>query len=492
MFLTMLISLFTTKVILQTLGVEDYGIYNVVGGVVAMMGIMNSAMAVATQRYLTYELGRNNIERLKLIFNVSTTIYLILSSLLFILAETIGLWFLNTQLNIPPDRIASANWVYQFSILCCIVGLLLSPYNASIISHEKMGVYAYVSIADSILKLLIVYLLYVSPFDKLSFYGFLHFAVVAIIAGFYYKYCRTKFEECKYTFLFDKPLFKELLSYSGWNIFGSAASLVKGQGINVLLNMFFLPAVNAARGIAYQVNAVVTLFFTNFYTAVRPQITKYYAQNDLGNMFLLVFRSTKMICFLIVLVSLPIIVEAPFILNLWLGTLPDYVIPFVRIIIIITMIDSMSHPLMTVAHATGRIKVYQTVVGSMNIMILPISYLFLKMGSGPVSVFMISLCMSILCFGARMLVVKGLVRFPVKDYSLNVLGPCLLVILLSSLLPLLLHKNLPQGFPTILITLIASVFSTFLFVYFVGLNKVERTFINNIIKKKLFHDRISN
>lgn len=485
MFLTMAITLFTSRVILRALGVEDYGIYNVVGGVVAMMGVLNNAMAVAAQRYLTFELGRNDVERLNLVFNVSTIIYLILSVIFLILAETVGLWFLNTQLIIPEERMVAANWVYQFSIVCCIIGLMLAPYKASIIAHEEMGIYAYVSIGDSVLKLIIVYLLYISSFDKLISYGVLHLVVVALVAAIYYTFCHIKFKECRFKFLFDKQLFKELLSYSGWNIFGSAASLVKGQGINVLLNMFFTPAVNAARGIAYQVNAAVSVFFTNFYTAVRPQITKYYAQEDLKNMMLLVFRSTKMACFLIVFLSIPIIVETPFIIKLWLGIIPDYVIPFVRIIMIITMIDSMSHPLMTTAHATGRIKAYQFVVGMMNIMILPISYVALKLGSGPVSVFFISLAMSVLCFGARMIVVKRLIDFPVKRYTIDVLFPCFLVTIISVIPPMVSHYLLPSGWLPVIITILISVFSTILCVYFIGLNRLEKDFVSNFIKSKL-------
>jgi len=465
--------------------VEDYGIYNVVGGVIAMMGVLNNAMAVSSQRYLTFELGRNDIKRLNQIFNVSITIYLILSGILLILAETIGLWFLNTQLNIPSNRMVAANWVYQFSILSCIIGLLRSPYNASIIAHEKMDFYAYISIADSVLKLLIVYLLCISPVDKLQSYGLLHLLVVIAIAVIYYIYCRSNFKECRYTRYFEKSLFNELLSYSGWNLFGSTASLVKGQGINVLLNMFFMPAVNAARGIAYQINAVVSLFFTNFYTAVRPQITKYYAQQDMYNMLLLVYRSTKMACFLIVFVSIPIIIEAPYIIKLWLDTLPEFVIPFVRIIIVITMIDSMSHPLMTIAHATGNIKMYQSVVGGLNILILPISYIALKLGFGPTSVFIISLCMSIVCFYARLLVVKKLVNFPIKDYLIKVISPCIIVIFVSSIFPLLSHLHFKPGFESLITTSLVSVISTIAFIYIIGLNKVEKKFILNTIKARI-------
>ena len=306
MFFVMAVTLFTSRVVLATLGVTDFGIYNVVGGVVAMMGILNNAMAVSTQRYLTFELGRGDAVRLKQVFCMCLAIFVMLAVVVVVLGETVGLWFLNSKMTIPADRMVAANWVYQFSILACVASLIVTPYNAVIIARERMNVYAYVGILEVVLKLAVVYLLLVIPVDRLTTYGLLILLSQIVIAVIYMLYCTRHFAEARYRVYWDGSLFRELVSYSGWNLFGSAAGVVKGQGLNILLNMFFTPAVNAARGIAYQVNAAITQFFTNFYTAVRPQITKYYAQGDMEEMTKLIFRSSKMSFYLIMLISMPI------------------------------------------------------------------------------------------------------------------------------------------------------------------------------------------
>lgn len=485
MFFIMAISLYTSRVVLRTLGVEDYGIYNVVGGVVAMMGILNNAMSVSTQRYLTFEIGTGNMVRLKQVFSVCFSIYLILSLVLLVLAETIGLWLLNTQMVIPPERMIAANWVYQFSILSSVCTLVLTPYNAAIISHEKMNVYAYVSIIEVVMKLAVVYLLLIITQDRLVVYGLLIFVSHFIVVVIYGIYCLKKFQECRYSFYWEKPLFKELLSYSGWNLFGSVSGLVKGQGLNILLNIFFSPAVNASRGIAYQINAAITQFFTNFYTAVRPQITKYYAQGDLENMFRLVFQSSKMSYYLILLISLPIIIETPYIIQLWLGQTPEYVVIFTRLIIVISAVDSMAAPLMTTAHATGNIKLYQSLVGTMVIMNVPLSYLFLKYGASPVAVFEISLAISVICLFVRLWIVKRLLLFPVKDYVTKVFGTTMLVTIVASILPLVSYHLLDETFVGVASVCVITILSTITAIYMIGLNPTERFFVNSLIKKKL-------
>lgn len=484
MFFIMAISLYTSRVVLKTLGVEDYGIYNVVGSVVAMMGVLNNAMSVSTQRYLTFEIGTKNFVKLKQIFSVCVTIYLILSIIILLLAETVGLWFLNTQLLIPHYKIDAANWVYQFSIFSSIVTLLLTPYNASIISHEKMNVYAYVSIIDVILKLLAVYILLMIPYDRLIIYGILIFICHLIIMLIYRAYCIRNFSECRYSFYWESGLVKELISYSGWNLFGSLSSLIKGQGLNILLNMFFNPTVNAARGIAYQINVAVTMFFSNFYTAVRPQITKYYAYGDLENMFKLVFRSSKLSYYLILLISLPIMIETPFIINLWLGEIPEYVVIFTRLILIITAIDSVSHPLMTTAHATGDIKLYQASVGTTTILNLPISYVFLKLGFSPVVVFEISICISIICLFMRLWIVNRLLNFPVKDYIIHVLGDSLKVTFISLFIPSVLYYYLDNSFCSFICITLLSIVVTIFSVYCIGLTSAEKEFVDSFIKRK--------
>lgn len=485
MFFIMAVTLYTSRVVLSTLGVTDFGIYNVVGGVVAMMGILNGAMAVSTQRYITFELGKGNIVRLKQVFSICFLIFILLSAIVVILAETIGLWFLYNKMIIPEDRMIAANWVYQFSILSCISSLITTPYNATIIAHERMNIYAYVGIIEALLKLGIVYLLLIIPADRLSTYGLLMFASQCLISCLYITYCLRHFIESRYHFYWERQLFKELVSYSGWNLFGSISGLIKGQGLNILLNMFFNPAVNAARGIAYQVNTAITQFFTNFYTAIRPQITKYYAQGDMTEMIKLIFRSSKLSFYLILLVSLPIIIETPYIIQLWLKQTPEYVIPFTRIIIIISAIDAMATPLMTAAHATGRIKLYQASVGTMTILNIPISYIFLKLGYSPLSVFYVSLFISTACLFMRLWIVNRLMTFPIKEYILNVFGRSILVCLSAIILPLYIHNILKQELINVMLVCLLCLLSCITFIYLIGLDKSERYFIINIIKRKI-------
>lgn len=487
MFFIMTISLFTSRIILRVLGVEDFGIYNVVGGIVAMLGVFNSAMTVSTQRFLTYELGRGDNEKLKKNFSMCFTIYAIVSILLFILAETIGLWFLNTKLIIPQDRIVAANWVYQFTIFSSIVSMMTNPYNASIVAHENMNVYAYVSIIDAILKLIIVYLLLVVNQDKLIVYSGLIMLVIIIDFTLYCAFCKKKYPETHYSFYWDPILFKQLISYSGWNIFGSLCGIAKGQGLNILLNMFFNPAINAARGIAFQVNNIVSQFFNNFFTAVRPQITKYYAQNDIENMFNLVFKSSKFSFYLILLISLPILIETPFIINLWLGQIPEYVVPFIRLIIIVTAIDSTANPIMTVAHATGNIKLYQSFVGTIIILNIPISYVLLSYGFSPISVFIVSIILSSISFFVRLWCVKRLIKFSIFKYLKDVCLVVLIVAFVSAIIPtIILFVNKGNSYINI-INCIVCLLSTCISIYIIGLTKSERKHITRIIINKVYN-----
>ena len=488
MFFIMAISLFASRVVLKYLGVENFGIYNVVGGVVAMMGILTSAMSTSTTRYLTFELGKGDNKRLKQVFSTCFSIYLLLSLVFLIFAETVGLWFLNTQMTIPENRMVAANWVYQFSVISCINTLLANPYNAVLVAHEKMNVYAYISIIEVILKLLIVYLLLVIPFDRLVVYGALILLMSLTVTMLYRIYSIKHYEESRYSFYWEKPLVKQLLSYSWWNLFGATAGMVKGQGLNILLNMFFNPAVNAARGIAYQINAAITQFFTNFYLAVRPQITKYYAQNDLDNMFKLVFRSSKFSFYLIFLLSLPIIIEAPYIIQLWLGQLPDYVVPFTRMIVLISAIDSMATPLMTACHATGRIKLYQSTIGIMIICNVPISYCLLKFAEcGPNTVFVISLLISTIALIVRLWIVRYLINsFPVWKFVKNVLLLSNGIAVLSAILPTVLHMTLSSSFISCCVVVVSSFISTLCFVWMIGLTNVEKHVVKEMIDNK-FH-----
>ena len=487
MLITMFVSLYTSRIVLQTLGVEDFGIYNIVGGVVVLFTFINSAMASGTQRHLSYELGKGEIGNMTEVFSACMHIHLLLSLIVLILAETIGLWFLNTQMNFPIQRMDAVNWVYQFSVFSCVASLIVTPYNATIIAHERMNVYAYVGMLEVVLKLVVVYLLLVIPADRLSTYGFLLLLSQVVVTVTYIAYCLKHFSESRYKFYWEKPLFTELVTYSGWNLFGSVSGLVKGQGLNILLNLFFNPAVNAARGIAYQINAAITQFFTNFYTAVRPQITKYYAQGDMDEMTKLVFRSSKLSFYLIMLVSMPIIIETPYIVNLWLGQLPEYVVPFTRLIIAISAVDSMASPLMTAAHATGHIRLYQSSVGTMTMLNIPVSYVFLKYGCSPLSVFYISLFISIVCLFMRLWIVRRLMVFPVKEYIVKVFGSSLLVCAVALVMPLAVYMALDENIYTVLFVCLLCLISSIATIYYVGLDVHEREFVTSIIRKKILH-----
>lgn len=470
---------------LQALGVDNLGIYNVVGGVVGLMSILNGAMAVSTQRYLSFGLGQENQEKLAQVFTTCFTIYVLLCAILLIASETVGLWVVNNKLLIAQDRLQAANWVYQFSIFTCITSLLVSPYNAAIIAHEKMSIYAYFSIINAVLQLAIVYLIQVIPIDVLVSYGLLLMIVSLINTGFNWIYCLRKFPECRLVYYFDKGKFRELMSYSGWNLFGSMGGVLRVQGIAVLLNMFFSPAVNAAMAIAAQVNSKVEMFFTNFMTAVRPQIVKYYAQGDYDSMVRLVVRSSKFSFYLIFFIGLPVLIESPYIINLWLGQLPEYVVLFVRLMVILSAIDSMTQPVMTAAHATGNIKFYQICVGSVMLANLPISYLCLLGGCSPHAVLVVSICLSVFCTFLRLWVLKRLMPFPVMLYLKDAYLTPILVAVTATMLPLLIHWYLPSSFANMMLVCGLCVVCTALSIYFLGLTAGERNYLCTAIADKI-------
>jgi len=483
MILTMLVSLYTSRVVLNTLGVEDFGIYNVVGGFVSMFGFLNSAMASATQRFLSFEIGKGDRDQLRNVFSMSVNIHFLIAFIILILAETVGLWFVNTQLIIPADRMGAAQWVYQFSILAMMVYMVSVPYNAMIIAHERMNVFAWVSIAEVSLKLFIVFMLQWFGFDKLKFYAVLTFCVSLIIRFIYGIYCSKNFKESKFRFFWDKSLFNTLVSYAGWNLWGNIAVVLKGQGVNVLLNMFFGPVVNAARGIAYQVSSAVNQFVTNFQMAMNPQIIKSYAVDDLKYMHQLIFRGAKYSFFLLFTLSLPILLETEQILRLWLKTVPEYTVIFTRLVIINVLIDCISGPLMTAAQASGKIKLYQSIVGGLLILNLPVSYLFLKLGFQPQVTIFVSISISIIALFARLKIIKGLVYLNTADYFKNVIFKIIPVIFIAVILPGFIIYLLPINFTRLLLSCIIAVTSVGLTVFFIGLSHSEQQFMVKSLKR---------
>ena len=359
MIFLLVVGLYTSRVTLAALGVSDYGIYNVVGGIVSMFVFINYAMINSTQRYITYELGRGDIKRLSVIFSTSINIHAIISLIIFILSESIGLWFFYNKMTIPPDRINAAFWVFQFSIIACFVNIMSVPYNALIIAHEKMSAFAYISLLDAVMKLGIVCMLITYGGDRLILYGVLVLLVTIIDCVIYGQYCIRKFPESKYHYVVDKPLMAEMTKFASWNLLGNFSYVCYTQGLNLLLNVFFNPVVNAARGIAVQVQTVVSNFSYNVENAIKPQITKSYAQQDMQRMHTLIFVSAKVAFYVLLLISLPIILEAHQLLNLWLVEVPEHTANFVRLTILTLLSESLTNPLLTAAQATGDMKKYQ-------------------------------------------------------------------------------------------------------------------------------------
>ncbi|MEZ5103285.1 MAG: oligosaccharide flippase family protein [Draconibacterium sp.] len=488
MLLIMAVSLYTSRIVLNTLGVEDFGIYNVVGGFVTMFGFLNSAMSSATQRFLSFEIGRKDVIQLGNVFSMSINIHLIIAFIILIFAETIGLWFVNTKLIIPPERMMAAKWVYQFSILALMVNMVSVPYNAIIIAHERMKVFAWVGIAEVSLKLLIVFMLNWLGFDKLKLYAVLMFGVAVIIRLLYGVYCAREFKESKFRYYWNKPLFKTLMSYAGWNLWGNAAGVIMGQGVNILLNIFFGPVVNAARGIAYQVRAAMNQFVINFQMAMNPQIIKSYASDDLKYMHQLIFQGAKYSFFLLLLISLPVLLETQFILKLWLKIVPEYTVIFTRLVIINILVDSISGPLMTAAQASGRIKLYQSVVGGLLIFNLPISYLFLRLGFSPEITLYVSIGISISALIARLKIISPLVDLNVLDYLKMVVLKIIPVFLISLIIPALIYVFLVESIYRLLGIGLISLISVVITIYFVGLERTEQIFMTT--KTKQFFSKI--
>lgn len=472
--LIMLVSLYTVRVVLATLGAEDYGIYNVVAGVVTMFSFLSGAMATASQRYFSFDLGKGDAEHLKTTFSVTFQIYVFIIAIVVLVAETLGLLFVNHKLVIPAERMTAANWIYQAAIVSFVLTLITTPYMASIIAHENMKVYAYVSIVEAVLKLGIVFLLKVLPFDKLSLYGVLLAVVAFINTGIYRLYCYKHFEECRLCFVKDGKLFKEIVGYSGWNLFGALVGVFKNQITNILLNLFFNPLVNAARAVASQVNSAVVSFSQNFSTAVRPQIIKSYASEKKDECISLVFYGCRITFFLMYIFALPLVFEMDFVLELWLKNPPEFAVIFTQLALIEAVIDSISYPIMTLAQATGKIKLYQSVVGGILLLNLPVSYIALKLGSPAVSVMVIAICITFLAFIVRLLIVKQLTKFSVRAFSLQVIFPVVVVTICSALVPVFLKMFLKNDFAEFFAVVLSSVVLCGTFIFIFGLKKNER------------------
>ena len=484
MLLNMVVVFYTSRIVLDALGVEDYGIYNVVGGIVYLFTFLNTSMSSATQRFLTFEIGKkSDVNRMAKVFSTSLNIHVLISLAILILGETVGLYFLNAYMVIPHERIFAANWVYQCSVAACCVGIVALPFNAIIISYERMRVFAWISIFDVVLKLLIAYLLYLTAYDKLVVYSSLILLVSLITPLIYYSYCRKHFLECKFKIVKDKALFKEMCNFAGWNLIGNLAYMGFTQGINILLNVFFGPVVNAARGVAVQVQGAVGQFSRNFQMAVNPQITKKCAAGDLKGMHTLLYRSSKFSFFLLLTISLPVILQTEKILNWWLVDVPDHTVNFFRIIICISMIDVLSSPLNIASQATGNIKKFQMVEGSTLLLIVPIAYLMLKVYLVPEIVFVVHFIIAIIVQIFRVLLLKGMIGLVVGEYLRLVVFRSMLVLVSTILVLSSIEILFLNELDSFVLTSLFAIVLTVVFAFALGFSKSEKGYVISKIKQ---------
>lgn len=477
MLLVMAVSLYTSRVILNALGVEDYGIYNVVGGVVAMFSVISGSLSASISRFITYEMGKGDRGKLHEIFSASVTIQLLLSLIVIVLAETIGLWFLNSKMTIPADRMLAANWVMQFSIVTFVINLISVPYNAEIIAHERMSAFAYISILEALGKLLIALLIVVSPVDKLIFYAMLMCAMSVIVRMVYGNYCKRHFDECSYHPRWDGGLLKQMFGFAGWNFIGAISAVLRDEGGNIIINLFFGPVVNAARGIALSVSNAVSGFVGNFMTALNPQITKSYASGDRQYMMTLIFQGARLSFYMLLLLSLPVLVNTHYILELWLKQVPEHAVLFVQLTLLFSMCDCISAPLITAMLATGHIRNYQIVVGGLQMLNLPVSYILLRMGLPAETILIVAIGISQICLLARLYMLRGMIGISLTKFLRHVYLNIIVVTIFSSFLPILLAHYMEENFGAFVLISVIAIVCTVVIALFVGCNKEERTFV---------------
>lgn len=487
MMFSMGITLYTSRAILQKLGIEDYGIYNVVGGVVSMFTVISGAMNTASQRYITYSLGKGDKGYSRKVFSNSVLIHIIIAVLIFIAVETVGLWFLNYKLVIPRDRLEAAFWVMQCSLLSVSISIWSVPYNAVIIAHERISAFAYISMIEVFLRLAIVLILPYFELDRLILYSILLLSVHVLMRFIYGQYSYRNFSETRLTLSNDKKLFKDMLSFAGWSMMGTVSGALYTQGLNILLNIFFGPMVNAARGISVQVQGAVHQFVNNFQMAVNPQITITYANEDIGRMKNLIFLSSKFSFYLLFAIILPLIIKTDFLFGLWLHEIPKWSISFTQLLLIIVLVEAMSNPLITSVQATGKIKKYQITINLIQIVFFPLTYIALKIGLNPNSVFVVQFTSCVATYISRVIFLKRIIDFPIAEFIKTVWTKIILVGLLSISISILLdgfiNDSFIGNFAFISFTVIGVIISSYLF----GLSNKERQYVSlkitNIFRK---------
>lgn len=478
------ITLYTSRVILSVLGVDDYGIYNVVGGVVAMLSFLSGAMVQASQRYLSFAQGEGNIDNQKKVFSTSILIHATIAIVVLIIMETIGLWYVNTKMVLPPERLLAANAIFQFAILAFICRILVVPFNASVVAHERMHIYAYISIADAVMQLLLVLLLKIVPVDKLILYGGFMFGVAVFNWTLYFLYCKFNFRECVYIKTRDWNLFKEMLSFASWAFLGGFGFIARDNGVNLVINAFCGPAVNAARAVAYQVTSAVQTFVASFQQALNPQITKRYAAGNVDSMMDLVKIGSKYTGLALIVCCTPIIIRSDYVLKLWLGTVPDYAPQFLQLALIMSIISSMGNALNTAMQATGNLKLFQIVVSIIMCIDVPLAYLLLRSGIDPYMVICISIITSFICLIAKLLLLRKLVSFSVMMFAGEVIIRSMAVGVVGYGIINYISKSIPVSFVGFLLLCIITLLVYSAVILALGTNKSERTLIRNIFKIK--------
>lgn len=486
MFIMMLIGLYTSRVILNILGITDYGIYNIVGGLVGMFSIVSSSLSSSVSRYLTFEIGKGNIIRLKEIFSTSVIAQFGMSLLVIILIEIIGVWFLYNKMNIPAERLDAAAFILQCSIISFALGLIMMPYNATIIAHERFDIYAYLTLFDAFMKLVVAFSLSVSTFDKLKTYAVLLLIVAMLVQFIYFIYCRRNFEECHFRLRLNKSLLKEVFSFAGWNFLGSTSWIFNTQGIDLLINFFFGVTLNAARGIASQVNNIVQGFISNFTTTLYPQITKSYAKGDMKYMREIVYAGTKYSYFLMLFFSIPLCLETKQILVLWLKIIPEYSVPFVRLTLIATMAFVLGNTLSIAQGATGKLKRFSILTSLFTFLEFPLVFVFFHFGYPPQSCYIIHIIIYGGLLFLKIYIVKKSIGFTYMSYIREVIIKAIIVSFVSVIFPISVYLTNEPTFIRLILVCVISIISSLLSICYLGMEQRERQFVFSVIRKKLF------
>lgn len=485
MIFMMLLTLYTSRVVFKVLGVEDYGLYDVVGGFVSMFSLLSASLSTSVSRFITFELGRGDIEKLRRVFSTAIIIQLSMAILMAVIIGGVGLWYLANKMNIPDGRLTAAYWVLFCSIGSFGVGLISTPYNACIIAHEKMEAFAFISILDAILKLLIVFFLQLIPIDKLVSYAILMLAVSVFIRGIYSFYCQRHFEECHFKFSWEKSLLKDMGGFAGWSFFGEASWVLNTQGVNLLVNSYFGVTLNAARGIANQVNSAVYRFASNFMTALDPQITKSYASGDLSATRSIVCRGSRLSFFLLLIFAIPICLETPIILKIWLDSPPEHSISFTRLSIICSMLLILSTPLVKAQYATGKIKQYQIVNTLCSLWVFPLTWVAFHFKASPEWSYYIFVIIYFILIFVRVALVVKLIGLSWKEYLRDVLSRCFLTSVVAFIIPLTLLHLMPEGIIRLIAVTMVSVLTTCASVYWLGMGKEERQSVWSFIASRI-------